>query len=200
MTETSRQQAVLVEPAARRPPGHRSVPLLAEHQLEHYREFGDFLASTFGLDSDPFGPPGLLSVGGRFYELVFVGYSARRSLPECASPPWYPAWSRSTRSKPTSTCGRSRMADRRRGRRVGRRGPSRHRTHLPGTWRGPRPPAAATPATRTPRRSIAGLPAPTPKVPRTAGGGPSRFDGTLGPAASRWWTLGHLTRRRRYGL
>lgn len=78
MTETSRQQAVLVEPAARRPPGHRSVPLLAEHQLEHYREFSDFLASTFGLDSDPFGPPGLLSVGGRFYELVFVGYSARR--------------------------------------------------------------------------------------------------------------------------
>jgi hypothetical protein len=78
MSESSPQAAVLVvEPANRRPPDHRSVPLLLEHQLDHYPEFSRFLASTFGLDSDPFTEPGLLSVGGRFYELVFVGYSGR---------------------------------------------------------------------------------------------------------------------------
>jgi len=69
--------AVIVEPAERRPAGHRSVPLLAEHQLDHYPEFGDALAATFALRDDPFGPPGLLRVGARFYELVFVGYSGR---------------------------------------------------------------------------------------------------------------------------
>jgi hypothetical protein len=78
MSESSPQAAVLVvEPATRRPRDHRSVPLLVEHQLDHYPEFSAFLASTFGLDADPLGEPGLLSVDGRFYELVFVGYSGR---------------------------------------------------------------------------------------------------------------------------
>jgi hypothetical protein len=67
----------VVVPADRRPAGHRSVPLLGEHQLDHYPEFRDFFVATFSLDTDPFGPPGLVRVGRRFYELVFVGYSGR---------------------------------------------------------------------------------------------------------------------------
>lgn len=58
-----------------RPEGYRSVPLLEEHQLGHYPEFREFLSATFGLAADPLGAPGLLSVAGRPYELVFVGYS-----------------------------------------------------------------------------------------------------------------------------
>ncbi|MFE2041403.1 hypothetical protein ACFXAZ_10820 [Streptomyces sp. NPDC059477] len=58
-----------------RPEGHRSVPLLEEHQLGHYPEFREFLSVTFGLAADPFGAPGLLSLAGRHYELVFVGSS-----------------------------------------------------------------------------------------------------------------------------
>jgi hypothetical protein len=61
----------------RRPAGHRSVPLLAEHDLGHYPEFREFLASTFALTENPLGQPGLLRVGERHYELVFVGRSAR---------------------------------------------------------------------------------------------------------------------------
>lgn len=64
-------------PADERPPGHRVVPLLAEHDLGHYPEFRSFLATTFDLDSDPFGPPGLLRVDDRFYEITFVGRSGR---------------------------------------------------------------------------------------------------------------------------
>jgi hypothetical protein len=60
-----------------RPALHRAVPLLAEHDLGHYPEFRDFLARTFDLDHDPFGPPGLLRVGDRSYQLVFFGRSAR---------------------------------------------------------------------------------------------------------------------------
>lgn len=61
----------------RRPAGYRRVPLLAEHQLDHYPEFRDFLRDSFGLQTDPFGPPGLLDVDGRRYELTFAGYSGR---------------------------------------------------------------------------------------------------------------------------
>jgi hypothetical protein len=43
----------------------------------HYPEFRGFLAATLALETDPFGPPGLLRVGARHYELVFVGRSAR---------------------------------------------------------------------------------------------------------------------------
>ena len=60
-----------------RPAGHRVVPLLGEHDLGHYPEFARFLAGVFGLDTDPFGPPGLLRVSGRLYELTFVGRSGR---------------------------------------------------------------------------------------------------------------------------
>ena len=66
-----------VEVVVERPSGHRRVPLLSEHQLDHYPEFSAFLASTFELGSDPLKTPGLLRVGPRFYELVFVGYSGR---------------------------------------------------------------------------------------------------------------------------
>lgn len=70
-------EAPVVRIAGQRPDGHRSVPLLAEHQLGHYPEFREFLSSAFGLAADPFGAPGLLSVAGRHYELVFAGYSGQ---------------------------------------------------------------------------------------------------------------------------
>ena len=60
-----------------RPAGHRAVPLLAEPALDHYPEYAGFLATVFGLDADPFGPPGVLTVGGRPYELTFLGRSGR---------------------------------------------------------------------------------------------------------------------------
>lgn len=66
-----------VTPTTDRPAGHRSVPLLHEPDLGHYDEFRRFLAATFGLDADPFGPPGLVVVSGRTYELVFTGRSGR---------------------------------------------------------------------------------------------------------------------------
>lgn len=65
----------VVEPSSRRPPDHRAVPLLAEHDLGHYPQFRRYLAEAFALDADPLGEPGLVSVGDRFYELVFVGRS-----------------------------------------------------------------------------------------------------------------------------
>jgi hypothetical protein len=68
------QTSVLVR-RDRRPAGHRPVPLLAEHDLGHYPEFRAFLARTFDLDRNPFGPPGLVSVGERVYQLVFFGRS-----------------------------------------------------------------------------------------------------------------------------
>ncbi|MCW2719268.1 hypothetical protein [Pseudonocardia sp.] len=64
-------------PHTDRPTGHRLVPLLAEHDLGHYPEFRTFLGTIFGLDDDPFGPPGLLRVGDRIYEFTFVGRSGR---------------------------------------------------------------------------------------------------------------------------
>ena len=65
----------IVEPAANRPTSHRGVPLLTEPSVGHYPEFRAFLARTFGLDTDRIGGPGLLSIDGRFYELVFLGRS-----------------------------------------------------------------------------------------------------------------------------
>lgn len=62
-------------PHAGRPSGHRVVPLLGEHDLGHYPEFRTFLATTFALDDDPLGPPRLLGVGDRLYQLTFVGRS-----------------------------------------------------------------------------------------------------------------------------
>jgi hypothetical protein len=67
---------VVVAPAER-PPRHRVVPLLAEHDLGHYPEFREFLATAFALADDPLGAPGLLRVDDRHYELVFVGRSGR---------------------------------------------------------------------------------------------------------------------------
>jgi hypothetical protein len=67
----------LVQPTSSRPAGHRSVPLLTEHQLDHYPEFAEFFRRVFPLDADPFGPPGLVSVGPRVYELTFHGRSGR---------------------------------------------------------------------------------------------------------------------------
>lgn len=66
-----------VVPPQDRPPGQRVVPLLDEYDLDHYPEFGHFLASAFGLYRDPLGPPGLLRVDDRYYELTFVGRSGR---------------------------------------------------------------------------------------------------------------------------
>jgi hypothetical protein len=68
---------VTIEPAEHRPTGHRSVPVLTEHQVGHYPEFRDYLVVTFDLSRDPFGPPGLLLVHGRYYELVFLGRSGQ---------------------------------------------------------------------------------------------------------------------------
>lgn len=64
-------------PHADRPPNHRVVPLLAEHDLGHYPQFRTFLARTFGLDDDPFGPAELLKIDNRIYEITFVGRSGR---------------------------------------------------------------------------------------------------------------------------
>lgn len=66
-----------VEPTASRPERHRSVPVLSEHDLGHYPEFAEFFTRTFDLRADPLRPPGLLRVGERIYELVFVGRSGR---------------------------------------------------------------------------------------------------------------------------
>ncbi len=66
-----------VSPHHDRPSGYRVVPLLAEHDLGHYPEFRTFLARTFALDDEPFGPPGLLQVDDRVYEITFVGRSGR---------------------------------------------------------------------------------------------------------------------------
>jgi hypothetical protein len=70
-------EAPAVQIASQRPESHRPVPLLEEHQLGHYPEFREFLSAAFGLADNPFGPPGLLSVAGRYYEFVFVGYSGQ---------------------------------------------------------------------------------------------------------------------------
>ena len=69
--------AVVVAASGERPAGRRAVPLLAEPDLGHYPEFRDFLARTFALDRDPFGPPGLLRVEDRAYQLVFFGRSGQ---------------------------------------------------------------------------------------------------------------------------
>jgi len=77
MKEQHMTDSPIIEAADRRPSGHRAVPLLAEHDLGHYPEYREFFAETFALREDPFGPPPLLQVGGRHYELVFVGWSGR---------------------------------------------------------------------------------------------------------------------------
>jgi hypothetical protein len=66
-----------VEIITARPPQHRAVPLIAEHQLDHYPEYRDYLRTTFDLDADPFGPPPIVAVNQRAYELTFVGRSGR---------------------------------------------------------------------------------------------------------------------------
>lgn len=69
--------APTVENAANRPSGHRAVPLLTEPELGHYPEFRRFFTDSFGLADDRVGAPGLVRVGDRFYELVFLGRSGR---------------------------------------------------------------------------------------------------------------------------
>ena len=69
--------AVHVLDATARPAGHRAVPLLAERDIGHYPEFRDFLAAAFGLGDGPPGDPGLVGVGDRCYEVVFVSRSGR---------------------------------------------------------------------------------------------------------------------------
>jgi hypothetical protein len=66
-----------VEIITTRPPHHRAVPLLAEHQLDHYPEFRDYLRTTFDLDTNPFGPAPIMKIDRRAYELTFVGQSGR---------------------------------------------------------------------------------------------------------------------------
>jgi len=66
---------VIVGPGAAA--GRRRVPLLVEPELDHYPEFARFFSDRFGLDTDPFGPAGVVDVDGRFYELVFLGRSGR---------------------------------------------------------------------------------------------------------------------------
>jgi 2-haloacid dehalogenase len=72
-----RRSTPIVAPSGGRPTDHRAVPLLTEPVLTHYPEFARFLARTFGLDEHRIGPPGLLTVDGRFYELVFLGRSGQ---------------------------------------------------------------------------------------------------------------------------
>jgi 2-haloacid dehalogenase len=69
--------APIVEPPGNRPAAHRAVPLLTKPELGHYPEFRDFLTEAFDTAGVPTAAPGLLSVEGRFYELVFTGRSGR---------------------------------------------------------------------------------------------------------------------------
>lgn len=66
-----------VTPVSERPSDTRSVPVLNEPEVGHYPEFAAFLRTTFELDNDPFGAPGLLAVEGRVYEFVFIGRSGQ---------------------------------------------------------------------------------------------------------------------------
>lgn len=66
-----------VERVFSRPADTRSVLLLADPEIDHYPEFAAFLSDTFELADKPFEAPGLLSVEGRVYELVFLGRSGR---------------------------------------------------------------------------------------------------------------------------
>lgn len=59
------------------PAGLRSVPLLVEPELGHYQQFARFFAERFDLDHNPFGPPGVVAIDGRLYELTFLGRSGR---------------------------------------------------------------------------------------------------------------------------
>lgn len=77
MTSSETPSDTPVRVTIERPAGHRPVPLLVEHQLDHYPEFREFLRACFELDTDPLGQPGLLDVAGRRYELTFIGYSGR---------------------------------------------------------------------------------------------------------------------------
>lgn len=63
--------------AEKRPANTRSVPLLSEPAIDHYPEFAAFLSDTFDLAASPLAAPGLLSIDGRFYELIFIGRSGR---------------------------------------------------------------------------------------------------------------------------
>lgn len=60
-----------------RPANNRSVPLLTDPDVGHYPEFAEFLRETFDLAKDPLAAPGLLSVDGRCYELIFIGRSGQ---------------------------------------------------------------------------------------------------------------------------
>ena len=57
-----------VERICKRPQKVRSVPLLTEPEIGHYPEFREFFHQTFDL-----GKTGLVSVEGRFYELIIPG-------------------------------------------------------------------------------------------------------------------------------
>ena len=66
-----------VERVMQRPAEVRSVPVLNDPDVGHYLEFRDFLVNVFDLQEDPLGAPGLLSVSGRIYELIFAGRSGQ---------------------------------------------------------------------------------------------------------------------------
>jgi hypothetical protein len=66
-----------VERVMQRPAEVRSVPVLNDPDVGHYPEFRDFLVNVFDLQEDPLGAPGLLSVSGRIYELIFAGRSGQ---------------------------------------------------------------------------------------------------------------------------
>ena len=66
-----------VERVIQRPAEVRSVPVLNDPDVGHYPEFRDFLVNVFDLQEDPLGAPGLLSVSGRIYELIFAGRSGQ---------------------------------------------------------------------------------------------------------------------------
>jgi hypothetical protein len=68
---------VIVTPISERPADTRSVPVLVDPDVGHYPEFSEFLTETFELKENPLATPGLLDVGGRIYELVFIGRSGQ---------------------------------------------------------------------------------------------------------------------------
>lgn len=89
------------------PDGHRAVPLLAERDLGHYPEFRKFLAETFDLYSDPFGPPGCCRSATGCISSSSSAVPGARSRRAWRSTRCFRASSRSTRTPSIATSGRS---------------------------------------------------------------------------------------------
>jgi hypothetical protein len=69
MGDISDVRRVRIEKWARRPVGHRVVPLLTEHYLGHFPELREYLVSTLSGPGESSDHPRLVVANKRFYEL-----------------------------------------------------------------------------------------------------------------------------------